>query len=241
MTVAIVGVGEPTPAWKDDRPTLGLVVEAVRRALDDAGIDGADVDGFTSEAQTMLTRVRPDEVARAIGARDRRFSSHSSIAGSGVLGAIEQAVLALEAGLADVVVSYYGLSLSRSTPYSIHAEDPAKAAFEMPFGYFGQPVYFAMLGVAVPPRVRPARAGPRCRPDRRSRLGPADARRPRARPARSRRLPGRSRRRRPVAQARLLPRQRRRGRRRADPRRPGRATPPSLRSSSPGPGSARSR
>ncbi len=145
MTVAIVGVGEPPPTWKDERSTLALVVDAVRRALDDAGIDGADVDGFTSEAQTMLGRVRPDEVARAIGARDRRFSAHTSIAGSGVLGAIEQAVMALESGRADVVVSYYGLSLSRSTPYSIHAEDPVKAALEMPFGYFGQPVYFAML------------------------------------------------------------------------------------------------
>jgi len=145
VTVSIVGVGEPTPVWRDERSTLALVVDAIRLALGDAGIDGTEVDGFTSEAQTMLGRARPDEVAKAIGARNRRFSGHVSIAGSGVVGAIEQAVLALEAGLADVVVSYYGLSLSRSTPYSIHAEDPAKAAFEMPFGYFGQPVYFAML------------------------------------------------------------------------------------------------
>lgn len=145
MNTAIVGVGEPTPSWRDDRPTLALVVEAVRLALDDAGIDASEVDGFTSEAQTMLGRARPDEIAKAIGAPNRRFSAHTSIAGAGVIDAIQQATLALDAGLADVVVSYYGLSLSRSTPYSIHAEDPAKASFEMPFGYFGQPVYFALL------------------------------------------------------------------------------------------------
>jgi acetyl-CoA acetyltransferase len=147
MGVAIAGVGETDVVWKDDRPVLALVVDAVRRALADARVDAGEVDGFTSEAQTMLHRARPDEVAVAIGARHRRFSAHTSIAGSGVVGAIELAQLALESGRADVVVSYYGLSLSSTAGgvYNIHAEDPAKASLEMPFGFFGQPVYFAAL------------------------------------------------------------------------------------------------
>jgi acetyl-CoA acetyltransferase len=147
MPVAIAGVGEIDPAWKDPRPVIGLVTEAARRALDDAGLSAADVDGFTSEAQTTLGRARPDELAVAIGAPGRRFSAHTSIAGSGVIGALQLAELAIEAGLADVVLSYYGISLSvaEGGPYHIHAEDPAKAGLEMPFGYFGQPVYFAAL------------------------------------------------------------------------------------------------
>jgi acetyl-CoA acetyltransferase len=147
MTAAIVGVGEIDPAWKDDRPVVGLVVDAVRRALDDAGIDGADVDGFTSEAETLAGHVRPDQVGVAIGARDRRFNGHTSIAGSGVVGAVQLAEMAIATGLADTVVSYYGISLSTQPggPYNVHAEDPAKAALEMPFGFFGQPVYFAAL------------------------------------------------------------------------------------------------
>jgi acetyl-CoA acetyltransferase len=34
--------------------------------------------------------------------------------------------------------------MKRGDVYSIHAEEPAKAAFEMPMGYYGQPVYFAL-------------------------------------------------------------------------------------------------
>jgi acetyl-CoA acetyltransferase len=146
MTVAIVGVGEVEPAWKHDLPVLGLVVDATRRALADAGLTGADVDGIATEAETMHG-ARADEVGAAIGARDRRFSAQSSIAGAGVLAALQLAEVAIDAGLADVVVSYYGISLSTQVggPYNVHAEDPAKAALEMPFGFFGQPVYFAAL------------------------------------------------------------------------------------------------
>ncbi len=90
---------------------------------------------------------RADEVGAAIGAHGRRFSAQSSIAGAGVLAALQLAELAIGAGVADVVVSYYGISLSTQEggPYNVHAEDPAKAALEMPFGFFGQPVYFAAL------------------------------------------------------------------------------------------------
>ena len=48
--------------------------------------------------------------------------------------------------MADVVVSYYGINLSArgaGGAYAYHAGDAAKATFEMPFGYYGQAVYFA--------------------------------------------------------------------------------------------------
>ena len=54
--------------------------------------------------------------------------------------------MAIESGEASVVVSYYAINLSArgaGGAYAVHAGDRAKAAFEMPFGYYGQPVYFA--------------------------------------------------------------------------------------------------
>ena len=78
--------------------------------------------------------------------RDRAFSAHLGIAGSGTVGAPALARMAIESGEASVVVSYYSINLSRVAPggaYAVHAGDKAKAAFEMPFGYYGQAVYFA--------------------------------------------------------------------------------------------------
>jgi acetyl-CoA acetyltransferase len=147
MTVAIVGVGETTPVWRDDRPVGALVVEATRRALGDAGLSGTDVDGFATEGYEVARDVPVDEISAAIGVRDRTFSASASLAGAGVVQSLRLAELAIESGLATTVVSYYGISLSSRTlgAYSFHAKEPLKAAFEMPFGYFGQPVYFAAL------------------------------------------------------------------------------------------------
>ena len=145
MTIAIVGIGETDYQFRDPRPAATLAVEAVRRALDDAGLRPSDVDGFVSETYSTVERTPVDEIAQRVGVTKRAFSVQHSIAGAGIVGAPAMARLAIESGLASVVVCFYGTSLSTKPggPYGFHAADPAKASFEMPFGYYGQPVYFA--------------------------------------------------------------------------------------------------
>ena len=145
--MTIVGVGETEPRWQDPRPVRELVTDAVRRALSDAGLRGADVDGVATEAYAMATDAPPDEIGHAIGMVDRTFTGHTSLAGAGTVGAIQLAALAIESGLASVVISYYGISLSTTAGgvYAVHAHEPAKATLEMPFGFYGQPVYFAAI------------------------------------------------------------------------------------------------
>jgi acetyl-CoA acetyltransferase len=146
MSIAIVGVGETDYAWKDPRPPAALAIDAVRRALDDAGLTGADVDGFVTEGYTLAHNAPTDLVAERIGVKDRAFAATMGIAGSGTVGAPQLARLAIESGLASVVVSYYAINLSHrgaGGAYRVHAGDAAKAAVEMPFGFYGQPVYFA--------------------------------------------------------------------------------------------------
>ena len=146
MTIAIVGVGETDYAFKDPRPPAALAVDAVRRALADAGLQPDEVDGVVTEAITVAPVAPVDEVATRVGIHDRRFTGYLGLAGSGTVGAPMLARMAIESGEASVVVVYYAINLSRQGSggaYAFHAADPAKAAFEMPFGYYGQAVYYA--------------------------------------------------------------------------------------------------
>jgi acetyl-CoA acetyltransferase len=146
MTVAIAGVGETDHSFADPRAPAAMAVDAIRRALADAGLTADDVDGVVTEAGTMAPVAPIDQVSMAAGIRGRRFSAAIGLAGSGTVGAPSLARMAIESGQADVVVAYFTLNLSRrgaGGAYTFHAEDPAKASFEMPFGFYGQPVYFA--------------------------------------------------------------------------------------------------
>jgi acetyl-CoA acetyltransferase len=146
MSIAIVGVGETDYSFNDPRHPAAMAVDAVRRALADAGLSGSDVDGVVTEALTVAPVAPIDEVATRAGIQNRRFSGYLGLAGSGTVGAPMLARMAIESGEADVVVVYYAINLSgqgSGGAYSFHAADPAKAAFEMPYGFYGQPVYFA--------------------------------------------------------------------------------------------------
>ena len=146
MTIAIVGVGETDYTFKDPRAPAAMAVDAIRRALDDAGLAAADVDGVLTEGLTVAPVAPVDEVATRLGIRERPFTAYFGLAGSGTVGAPMLARMAIESGEASVVVMYFAINLSgkgQGGAYSFHAADPAKAAFEMPFGYYGQPVYFA--------------------------------------------------------------------------------------------------
>lgn len=147
MTIAIVGVGESDIAHRSGRTEGALVREAIDRALADAGVASSAVDGFVIEGLGTGHRTPVDGVAASLCLESHPFSAQVSIAGAGIVAAPQVARLAIESGLASVVVVYFGLALSstRGGPYAVHAEDPRKAAFELPFGFYGQAVYFAAV------------------------------------------------------------------------------------------------
>ena len=115
-------------------------MEAVRAAIADAGLTPAQVDGIVP----VIAEPAADDISAAVGMQ-RRFTGMSGyVPGAGALSAAVTAKLALDAGLADYVVVYLGYGSSRpGGPYTFHAKDPVKASYEMPFGFYGQPVYFA--------------------------------------------------------------------------------------------------
>lgn len=139
-STAIVGVGETEFARHLDRSLDDLVVDACRQAVADAGLEPHHIDGFIP----AYGHPAAGDVAAALGA-NRAFTAESGYApGSCSVASLRTAELAIEAGLAHHVLVYYGFKGSRpGGPYTFHAEDPIKAALEMPFGWYGQPVYFA--------------------------------------------------------------------------------------------------
>ena len=147
--VAIVGVGETEPLRRDSRPFKTMIVQAVERAVADAGLRASDIDGFVTESATMPSDMPAEAVVAGLGAPmpASPFIAYGLHYGAGLVAAAQIAEIALTAGLAKYLVCWYGHQLSRSAdgPRAIYAEDPLKADLEMPCGWFGQPVYFAAI------------------------------------------------------------------------------------------------
>ena len=82
---------------------MQLACEAVKAAIDDAGLKPTDVDGmvtFTVEENEEI------EVARNVGIRDLNFFTRVPHGGGAASGTVLQAAMAVATGVADVVVCY---------------------------------------------------------------------------------------------------------------------------------------
>jgi acetyl-CoA acetyltransferase len=100
---AIVGIGATEFSKESGKSEAHLAVEAVDLALRDAGIAPAEVDGLV----TFSSDTNPEiEIARSLGMGELTFFSRIHYGGGAGCGTIQQAALAVDAGVADVVVCY---------------------------------------------------------------------------------------------------------------------------------------
>jgi acetyl-CoA acetyltransferase len=100
---AIVGIGATEFSKDSGRSEMRLAVEATAAALDDAGIDPAQVDGmvtFTMDGNPEI------EIARNLGIGALTFFSRIHHGGGAACATVEQAAMAVATGVADVVVCY---------------------------------------------------------------------------------------------------------------------------------------
>ncbi len=103
MTAAVVGIGATEFSKNSGRSEWRLACESVLAALDDAGLRPEDVDGislFTMEGNPEIA------VARALGIPRLRFFSRVPHGGGGACAPVQQAAMAIAAGMAEVVVVY---------------------------------------------------------------------------------------------------------------------------------------
>ena len=101
--VAIAGIGATEFSKESGRSELRLAVEAVGLALADAGIAPRQVQGLV----TFSADTNPEiEIARSLGIGDLTFFSRIPYGGGAACATVQQAALAVQAGVADVVVCY---------------------------------------------------------------------------------------------------------------------------------------
>jgi acetyl-CoA acetyltransferase len=107
MTAAIVGIGATEFSRDSGRSELRLAVDAVRAALADAGLAPSHVDGlvtFTMDANAEIA------VARELGVGELTFFSQIGYGGGAACATVQQAAMAVTAGIANVVVCYRAMN-----------------------------------------------------------------------------------------------------------------------------------
>ena len=104
---AIAGYGATEFSKNSGRSELRLAVEATLAALEDAGLDPSEVDGM---ATYTIDNNHEQEIFRSIGGRDLKFFSRIGSGGGAACAPLQQAALAISAGVANVVVCYRAMN-----------------------------------------------------------------------------------------------------------------------------------
>jgi len=144
---AVVGIGATEFSKESGRSELKLAAEAVRAALDDAGLTPADVDGmvtFTMDTSPEIT------VAQACGIGELSFFSRVHYGGGAACATVQQAALAVAAGVAEVVVCYRAFNERSGRRFGSgvqHREPSAEGValgWSLPFGLLTPASWVAM-------------------------------------------------------------------------------------------------
>lgn len=104
---AIVGIGATEFSKNSGRSEMQLAVEAVKAALDDAGLSGADVDGAVTFSMDNNWEI---SVHQQIGGKDLKFFARTEYGGGAAVGPLVHAATAIASGLCDVVIYYRALN-----------------------------------------------------------------------------------------------------------------------------------
>ncbi|MBV6417584.1 MAG: hypothetical protein CMLOHMNK_02314 [Steroidobacteraceae bacterium] len=130
---AIVGIGSTEFSKDSGRSELALAAEAVKHALDDAGLTPADVDGFVTYTIDQNEEV---DVARALGCNDIRMFSRVPYGGGAATGTLLQAVMAVATGVAETVVCYRALNGRSGQRYSSGVSGNLITGSAIHYGYY---------------------------------------------------------------------------------------------------------
>ena len=147
---AVVGIGATEFSKESGRSELRLAVKACEAAIADAGLEPGQIDGMVTYTQDTNPEI---EIARNLGIGELSFFSRIHHGGGAACGTVQQAVLAVHAGVADYVVCYrafnersghrFGAGVQGRAPVA-NAEQ-AHFAWYAPFGLLTPAQWVAMF------------------------------------------------------------------------------------------------
>ncbi len=143
---AIAGIGQTEFSKESGRSELQLACEAVKAAIDDAGLQPSDVDGMVTFTMDSSDEI---EIARNVGIGDLTFFTRVHHGGGAAAGTVVQAAMAVATGTANAVVCYrafnersgfrFGGATARPT-----GETPLFMANYAPFGLLTPAAWVAL-------------------------------------------------------------------------------------------------
>ncbi len=144
----IVGVAN-TPFSKDSGVSeLSLACQAVKAAIDDAGLKPSDIDGMATFTMDTNDEI---EVARAVGCGELTFWGRSHYGGGAATGSLHQAVMAVSTGMAECVAVFRALNgrsghrFSAGVSGQITTADAIHWGWYMPYGLLTPASWVAMF------------------------------------------------------------------------------------------------
>jgi acetyl-CoA acetyltransferase len=147
---AVAGIGATEFSKSSGRSELRLACEAVQAAIEDAGLEPRQIDGMVTYSADTNPEI---EIARNLGIGELSFFSRIHHGGGAACGTIQQAVLAVNAGVADYVVCYRAFNERSGRRFGAGVQDrPPTPTAEMahfswysPFGLLTPAQWVAMF------------------------------------------------------------------------------------------------
>ena len=146
--VAIAGVGESEYSGPSGRSCKAMSLDAIAKAIDDAGLEPAEVDGLMV-SRHIAEQITPEDFRVHFGTHQPLWFSDEGGAMIWGATAAHTAAGALKRRAAKHIVNVFAVDWATArargsaAPGDWHASEPMKAHFEVPFGWHPQPLYFA--------------------------------------------------------------------------------------------------
>ena len=151
---AIAGLGITPQGKVYDHNHVGFAVEAVRLALEDAGLERRDLDGLLVKPGLSWGDLGMGsfQLQQAMGLTDLRLSASMSLGGATAAAMIQHAALAIAAGLCTTVACVFSdAPLKRPAPQAEKKSGGSAAAYgfgrglDAAYGQFGVNAMYAMV------------------------------------------------------------------------------------------------